>query len=197
VGAASTYFKGFGAMLEFTPTVLDKNRIRLQVSPSFSSLNAANGNSQSGVPGLDTRAASTTVDLREGQVLAIAGLIQDTQHGERTRIPYLGLIPIAGTLFTNKGVTRAETELLIVVTPEIVSPLDPRCAPPLLPGMEVTEPNDFDLYFRNQIEGRSGEHYRSTVWPRYRDELIHPRLNASSRLKSEGYFVNGPSGLSN
>jgi pilus assembly protein CpaC len=195
VGAASTYFKGFGAMLEFTPTVLDKNRIRLQVAPTFSSINTSN--SVGGVPGLDTRAASTMVDLREGQVLAIAGLIQDTQVGQRERLPYLGLLPVAGTLFTSKGVTRAETELLIVVSPEIVSALDPRCAPSLLPGMEVTEPNDFDLYFRNQIEGRSGEHYRSTVWPRYRDELIHPSINAATHQQAQGYYMNGPSGLSN
>lgn len=195
VGAASTYFKGFGAMLEFTPTVLDKNRIRLQVAPTFSSLNSSNG--VGGIPGLDTRAASTMVDLREGQVLAIAGLIQDTQHGERVRVPYLGLLPVAGALFTTKGVSRSETELLIVVSPEIVSALDPRCAPPLLPGMEVTEPDDFDLYFRNQIEGREGEHYRSTVWPKYRDRLIHPRINAATHQQAEGYYMNGPSGLSN
>ena len=195
VGAASTYFKGFGAMLEFTPTVLDKNRIRLQVSPTFSSLNSSNG--VNGIPGLDIRAVSTVVDLREGQVLAIAGLIQDQQHGERVRLPYLGQIPVVGALFTSKGVTRSETELLILVSPEIVSGLDPRCAPSLLPGMDVTEPDDFDLYFRNQIEGRTDEHYRSTVWPKYRDRLIHPKINSATHQQAEGYYMNGPSGLSN
>lgn len=194
VGAASTSFKGFGAQLEFTPTVLDKSRIRLHVSPTFSSINQAN--SVNGIFGLDTRAATTTVDLREGQVLAIAGLIQDQQSGASSRLPYLGAIPVAGALFTNKQVTRSESELLIVVSPEIVSALDPRSAPALLPGMEVTEPNDFDLYFRNQIEGRTNEQYRSTVWPKYRDRLVHPRIDLSQQ-RADGYYVSGPCGLSN
>jgi pilus assembly protein CpaC len=194
VGAATTEFKGFGAQLTFTPTVLDKDRIRLQVAPQFSSLSAAN--SVNGIFGLNTRSAVTTVDLREGQVLAIAGLISDQQEGARTRIPFFGALPGVGLLFTNKQVTRSESELLIVVTPEIVSPLEPCDAPTLLPGMEVTEPNDFDLYLRNQIEGREGRHHRSTVWPVYRDRMLHPQMHARGYQASEGYFMNGPSGLS-
>ncbi|MCL4204477.1 MAG: pilus assembly protein N-terminal domain-containing protein [Pirellulaceae bacterium] len=194
VGAATTEFKGFGAQLTFTPTVLDKDRIRLQVAPQFSSLSEAN--SVNGIFGLNTRSAVTTVDLREGQVLAIAGLIADQQEGARTRIPFFGALPGVGVLFANKQVTRSETELLIVVTPEIVSPLEPCDAPTLLPGMEVTEPNDFDLYLRNQIEGREGHHYRSTVWPVYRDRMLHPHMHARGYQASEGYFMNGPSGLS-
>ena len=79
VGAATTTFRGFGTQLQFTPTVLDKDLIRLQVSPSFSSLNAAA--SVDGIPGLSTRSLNTTVDLREGQWLAVAGLIQDESGG--------------------------------------------------------------------------------------------------------------------
>ena len=119
-------------------------------------------------------------------------LEKDQQQGRRSRIPGLGQIPGVGVLFSSKDVSRGENELLIVVTPEIVSPLDGEDAPPLLPGMEVTEPNDFDLYWRNQIEGREDHHYRSTVWPVYQDKLIHPR----HYLRSEAHYIGGPVGLS-
>lgn len=194
VGAATTQFRGFGAQLSFTPTILDKDRIRLQVNPEFSALNAANA--VNGIPGLDTRAASTTVDLREGQVLAIAGLIQDTQGGNVEQLPYFGSMPLIGPLFAAKSVARTETELIIIVTPEIVSSVDPKDAPALLPGMEISEPSDFDFYFRNQVEGRPGDNYRSTVWPKYRDILVHPKMNVPSFQKAQGFYVNGPSGLS-
>lgn len=194
VGAATTHFQGYGTQLLFTPTIIDKDRIRLQVTPTFSQINQ--NNSVNGIPGLDTRSASTTVDLREGQVFAIAGLIQDTQVGTRARVPGLGIVPGLGWFFNAKETTRGETELIIIVSPEIVSALNPEDAPPLLPGMEMTEPNDFDFYIRSQIEGRPCDNYRSTIWPKYRDLLIHPRLNAKTVRQSEGYYCNGPTGLS-
>ena len=89
--AATTNFRGFGTQLTFVPTVLDKDRIRLFVAPSVSALNREN--TVDGIPGLDSRAVSTTVDLREGQWLAIAGLIQDQQAGQNTRVPLAGDIP--------------------------------------------------------------------------------------------------------
>lgn len=194
VGAATTTFRGFGARLSFTPTIIDKDRIRLQVNPEFSQLNG--GNAVGGIPGLDTRAASTTVDMREGQVLAIAGLIQDVQSGTRNRLPFFGAMPVIGPLFNGKSVSRNETELVIIVTPEIVSALDPKDAPALLPGMEVTEPNDLDFYFHNRIEGRADDHHRSTVWAKYRDMIMHPRRTVPSYQQAEGYYMHGPSGLS-
>ena len=193
--AASTSFHGFGTQLSFTPTVLDKDRIRLQVNPSYSALNQAN--SVNGIPGLNTRATSTTVDLREGQVLAIAGLIESSQSASRSRIPFIGNLPVLGWPFNSKSISRTETELVILVSPELVSPMDPRDVPSLMPGMEVTEPSDHDFYGRSQIEGRPNVHHRSTVWPTYRDQLLNPKLYMNDCQQSQGYFMQGMQGLSN
>jgi len=204
VGAVSTTFRGFGTQLAFTPTVLDKDRIRLQVSPSFSTLNATN--SVNGIPGLNTRAVDTTVDLREGQWLAIAGLIQDEQGGTRGRIPGIGDVPLLGALFGNQSFTRDETELVVLVSPELVHPLEAEQVPMLLPGMEVTDPTNYDFFWRQQIEGTPNVHHRSTVWPVYqrriRDAKAAAKLEARQAKQNAGYqdcqkyFVQGPHGFS-
>ncbi len=163
VQAASTSFQGFGTQLQFTPTVLDKDRVRLQVAPTFSSLNS--GNTVNGIPGLNTRSVFTTVDMREGQWLAIAGLIQDQQEGSRSRLPFLGSVPLASAIFGNNRIQRDETELLILVSPQLIHPMEDRSAPAILPGMEVTEPNNKEFFINNRIEGNPEHDFRSTVWP--------------------------------
>lgn len=193
--AATTSFKGFGTSINFTPTVLDHDRIRLRVSPTFSTLNR--NNTVNGVFGLDTRTVNTVVDLREGQVLALAGLLQEEQRGENSRVPGLGDAPLIRTLFSSKSMTRDETELIIIVTPELVHPLDGDDAPTLLPGMEVTEPDDIEFFCKGHIEGRPNCHHRSTVWPLYRDRLCECRKKQNPGVqKSENYFINGPHGFS-
>ncbi|TXT38603.1 MAG: type II and III secretion system protein, partial [Planctomycetota bacterium] len=121
--AATTTFKGFGTSISFLPTVLDKDRIRLDVQPTFSTLNK--DNSVGGVFGLDTRSATTVVDLREGQVLAIAGLLQEQQRGDSRRIPWIGDLPVLNLLTNSRNISRDETELIILVSPELVHPLEP------------------------------------------------------------------------
>ncbi|MDA0834263.1 MAG: pilus assembly protein N-terminal domain-containing protein [Planctomycetota bacterium] len=201
--AATTSFKGYGTQLAFTPTVLDKDRIRLQVNPTFSTLNKAN--SVGGVFGLDTRAVSTTVDLREGQVFAIAGLIQEQQAGELSRVPFLGDLPLVKVLFQSKAVSRDETELLVLVSPEIVHAMEPETAPTILPGMEVTEPDDREFYVHGQIEGLPDMHHRSTVWQTYQHRMHqHGRLNrriggvADGEVceESDNYYIQGEHGFS-
>jgi pilus assembly protein CpaC len=193
--AATTYFKGFGTHLSFTPTVLDKDRIRLHVSPTFSSLNRENA--VGGVFGLDTRTTSTTVDLREGQVLAIAGLMEDFQRGDNSRVPHFGDIPGLNVLLSNKSISRDETELLILVTPELVHPLEPDQAPTILPGMEVTEPDDCQFFWYGDIEGDPGVYHRSTVWPIYKSKMKRagapfPGRNAQC---SQNYYIQGSHGF--
>ncbi|QDT12350.1 type II and III secretion system protein family protein [Planctomycetes bacterium K23_9] len=163
VGAATTTFRGFGTELEFTPTVLDKDLVRLEVSPSFSTLNS--DATVGGIPGLNRRSVDTTVDLREGQWLAIAGLIQDEQGGQRTKIPYLGDIPLAGQLFSRRSTSRFETELVVLVSPQLIHPLETEQVPLFLPGMEVTDPTNSDFFVRHLVEGYQGFEHRSTVWP--------------------------------
>jgi pilus assembly protein CpaC len=203
VGAATTTFRGFGTELNFTPTVLDKDLIRLQVAPSFSSLNS--DATVGGIPGLNRRSVETTVDLREGQWLAIAGLIQDEQGGHRSRLPYLGDLPTLGGLFSTQSASRFETELIVLVSPELVHPLEGSQVPPLLPGTNVTEPTDDDFFIRNMIQGFEGFHYRSTVWPEIKQQshavALHDYLHRMSqgvrrKMDIHQAYISGPCGLS-
>ena len=204
VGAVSTTFRGFGTQLSFTPTVIDKDKIRLHVSPSFSSVNE--DLTVDGIPGLDLRAADTTVDLREGQWLAIAGLIQDEQGGTRGRVPLVGDIKLVGAMFGNQSISRNETELVILVSPELVHPLEPEQVPLFLPGMEVTDPTGKEFFLHQQIEGIPGHDFRSTVWPARRHQLQHGNVEARRAYRSEknnpcfqdsqSYYLSGPQGFS-
>ena len=194
--AATTSFKGFGTSLTFLPTVLDKDRIRLEVTPVFSTLNKAN--SVGGVFGLDTRSANTVVDLREGQVFAIAGLLQEQQRGDSSRLPFIGDWKIFNLLTDSRSITRDETELIILVTPELVHALEPNQVPTILPGMEVTEPTDHDFFLRGNIEGRPNCHHRSTVWPLYKKRMKEAGYSeCQSVQKSEQFYIQGEHGFSN
>ncbi len=192
--AATTSFKGFGTQLTFTPTVLDKDRIRLQVAPTFSTIN--NDTTVDGIFGLDTRSVITTVDMREGQVLAIAGLLQEQQRGDLSRIPIVGDIPWLNVLVSDKTVSRDETELIIVVSPELVHPMEAEDAPSILPGMEVTEPDDIELFIYGHIEGCPDCDHRSTVWPLYRDYLKGHTSCKNIYRCSENYYIHGDHGFS-
>jgi len=195
--AISTSFRGFGTQLTFVPTELDKDRIRLQVAPSFSQINQQN--TVDGIPGLDSRAVATTVELREGQWLAIAGLLQDEQRGSKSRVPFLGDIPVVGAVFSQREVQRDESELLILVSPELVHPLEAEEAPRLLPGMEVTEPNNLAFYVVGEIEGDPACDHRSTYWPGYQGELRSARREAKLERcyqHRENYYLQGHHGFS-
>jgi len=151
VGAATTTFRGFGTSLVVTPTVLDKDLIRMRIIPEYTELD--NSNAVGGVPGLNSRRVQTTVELREGQTLAMAGLLGRQTKTEVSRIPFLGDLPFVGPkLFAAKRATEDETELLILVTPELVRPMEPDEVPPV-PGHYVTHPDDCQLYFHGMTEG--------------------------------------------
>ena len=193
--AATTTFKGFGTAIAFTPTVLDKDRVRLSVSPSFSTLNREN--SVNGIFGVDTRTITTTVDMREGQVLAIGGLLQEQQSGEIKRIPFISDIPVLSLLTSDKSISRDETELIILVSPELVHPLEPEHAPQILPGMEVTEPDDKRFFCYGDIEGHPHVHHRSTVWPLYKRRLKEAGYKDLEEIRqSQQYYMSGPFGFS-
>ncbi len=156
----------FGVSLDFLAHVLDDRVIRLTVDPEVSQPDftvattlVAGG---SPVPGLNTRRAHTTVELHEGQTLAIAGLMQLTLDGTTKRIPGLGDLPILGPFFSNTTGSRTEKELVVLVTPYLVEPMNPDQVPPS-PGDEVKEPNDLEFYLLNRIEGRTGVDVRSTT----------------------------------
>ena len=148
-------FREFGVRLNFTPVVLGHQRIRLRVAPEVSELDYTSAVQLEGyvVPGLTTRATETTVEMGNGQSIAIAGLLSEQVRGLASRIPGLGDIPVLGALFRSVDYQRSLTELVILVTPEIVAPLDPHQLPPL-PGENRVDPNDFELYLLGLLEGR-------------------------------------------
>ncbi len=147
----STTFRGFGTSVLVTPTVLDRDLIRLSTIAEYSDLNQAN--SVQGIPGTNARRIDTTVEMREGQTLALAGLYSHLMKTNISKIPFLGDIPKIGpALFSRKEKTQDENELLILITPDIVRPMDPEEVPPV-PGFEVTYPGDHEFFWYNRIEG--------------------------------------------
>lgn len=151
VGAVATTFRGYGTSLSVVPTILDRDLIRLQITPEFSELNSAN--SVNGVFGTNLRRVTTTVKLREGQTVALAGLFSRQTRSEVGRIPFLGEIPVVGPLaFSAKRASHDEKELLILVSPEIVRPMEAEEVPPV-PGYEVTHPTDCEFFIKNMTAG--------------------------------------------
>jgi pilus assembly protein CpaC len=159
-------WKDFGVQLNFVPTVLDHERIRLNVAPEVSTVDESLGTilvvGGNRVPGVNTRRVETTVELREGQTLVLAGLLLVEMDATTDRIPGLGDLPYLGPFFSNTNHERVERELLVLVTPFLASPLE-ACQVPCLPGADIDDPNDLEFYLMNRIEGRRGRQFRSTT----------------------------------
>jgi pilus assembly protein CpaC len=136
-GTVTVLFKEFGVRLNFTPTIAG-DTIRLKVRPEVSSLDFNNGITLSGfrIPALITRRAETDVELRDGQSFAIAGLLDNVAQTDKAAVPVLSSLPIIGDLFKSKSDTAQRTELMVLITPRLVRPLDPDEVPalPTLPG---------------------------------------------------------------
>lgn len=144
-GNVSVTWKEFGVRLKFTPTIAG-DTIRLKVEPEVSSLDFTNGIEISGfkIPSLITRRAATDVELRDGQSFAIAGLLHNKTQETNSSIPWLGSVPIIGNLFKSKADNKEQTELLVLITPQLVRPLEPDEVPALpvnpkrfLPGQGI------------------------------------------------------------
>lgn len=156
----TTSFRGFGTSVLVRPEVIDKDWVQLDITPEYSALVSTGGGAGGGGGGggggaaqLRTRRVSTTVRLREGQTIVLAGLYGSTMTSEVVRIPFLGELPIIGpALFNGKNNDQGQNELLIIVTPELVRPMEPDEVPPL-PGFELTAPNDIELYAYAKTEG--------------------------------------------
>lgn len=133
--AVSIVFKEFGIRLKFTPTITRSGSIRLKVAPEVSALDFSNPLVFGGftIPSILSRRADTEVEMKNGQYLAIAGLIDNTMTDNSTKIPLLGDLPILGQFFKSKDARQRRTELLVLVSPKLVLPSD---APALLPTGE-------------------------------------------------------------
>jgi len=152
-GAVTIEYREFGVRLAFTPTVLGGQIVRLHIMTEVSDAVPTGG-----VAGafplftFSTRRVESTIECGNGQTFAIAGLLRDDVRGLASKIPGLGDIPILGTLFSSTDYERELTELVILVTPQLVEPLDPHQVPPP-PGSLLTEPTDAELFFEQKLEG--------------------------------------------
>lgn len=146
-GLVTIQFKKFGVGLVFTPNIMNSKHISLNVAPEVSELDFTNALRTQGftIPAITTRRATTTIELADGQSFAIGGLMRDNVRESVKKVPFLGEIPILGALFRSSSFQKNESELLIIVTPHLVKPLDMTAQ--TLPTDYYVEPNDFEFYF--------------------------------------------------
>lgn len=151
VGQITIEFKEFGIRLNFLPTITPRGTIHLVVTPEVSSLDYANGLTVNGftIPGLDTRRVQTEVELANGQSFVIAGLMDNRTIENLNKIPGFSSIPILGKLFESRSQTKSRSELLVVVTPEIVEPIPAGGKIPSIPMPETFLKNSADISTRN------------------------------------------------
>ena len=161
-------FVPFGVQLQFTPFIQDRDVIRLQMNAEVSTRDESLGTSIGGggggtqVSGLNSRNFSTTVQLRSGQTIAVAGLMQTNYGASTDRVPFWGDLPIIGATGGVNRSSSGEQELVILVTPHLVAPVD-ACSAPALPGSDVHEPTDIEFFIANRLESRRSKDYRSSV----------------------------------
>jgi pilus assembly protein CpaC len=153
LGQISIEFKRYGVGLAFTPTVLGNNLINLKIEPEVSQLDPTN-TVQIGtvaIPSLIVRRASTTVELRDGQSFAIGGLLQNSGQTSQQQLPWIGDVPVLGTLFRSALYQKNETDLVIIVTPRLVRPMRPGDIV-RTPTEDSLPANDADLFLLGQGE---------------------------------------------
>ena len=154
LGTVSVEYRQFGTRVDFVPIVLGNGRVRLEVRPQVSEIDPSRSvtiNSTS-VPGLRTRWVDTGVEMKAGQTLALAGLIQTQVESQNTGLPWLADLPGVGAAFRRVREQNNEIELLILVTPEFVDALDADDVPPCGPGELTTSPSDVELYYKGYLE---------------------------------------------
>jgi pilus assembly protein CpaC len=155
-------FKEYGVRLNFKPTIIDEDHIRLELEPEVSTIDFANGIKFDGflIPALKTRRAKTGVELRDGQSFALAGLIDNQETRSLSKLPVIGDIPVLGTLFNSKSFQKSETELMFIVTAQLVRPVRPDDIPNMrgIDGLKQGSP----LGVEPKGEGIEGDHGFST-----------------------------------
>jgi pilus assembly protein CpaC len=185
--AQSVTYQNFGVSLQFTPYITDRDRVRLVFNASVSTPSTSTTEvSGAAVPSQITqRQFQTTVELREGQTLTVAGLIQNNFSGSSSRVPLWGDLPIIGRTGGLDNLASGEQELVVLVTPVLVHPLE-RCQTPPLPGNDLFEPTDVEFYLEGRLEGRRTKDTRASVRTDF-DRLC-------SDCRGEETFIIGPQG---
>lgn len=154
LGTTTIEYKKFGTQVDFVPIVLGDGNIRLEVRPRISEIDDSRGVQLNGatVPALKVREVDTGVELKAGQTLALAGLIQERIESSTRGLPYVMDVPVLGAAFRKVQETTNEIESLILVTPEFVDGMDPHEVPQCGPGMETMSPSNGELYWKGMIE---------------------------------------------
>jgi pilus assembly protein CpaC len=180
LGTTTVEYKQYGISLAFTPTVLSDGRISLRVRPEVSQLTSAGAVQLNGVtiPALSTRRSETTVELGSGESMVIGGLLQNSQNNSISKTPGLGDVPVLGALFRSNGFQRNETELVIVITPYLVKPVNANQI--VLPTDGYKAPNDFERILMGSIGGSGG------------GERPKPNMAPGNGQPSVGAFVPAP-----
>lgn len=188
-GAITIEYRQFGILLRFTPTMLENGLVRMRVGAELSDLVPQSGGVAGGLPvfSLSTRRVESTVEVGNGQTFALGGLLSDRVQAMSSKIPGLGDIPVLGTLFSSVRYQRNETELVVLVTPELVEPMDIQQVPPV-PGQDMADPDDFELFGLQQLEGRKRPDVtQETGAPRHRyPPLSRPERAAAAPAPAPG-----------
>ena len=161
LGQVGIDYKDFGVQLDFIPVVLSNGHINLKLSISVSELvqttslgvTVTAASSTFVIPSLTVRSASGTVELRDGQTIGLAGLLNDNLTQAITKFPGLGDLPVLGALFSSRSFQKGDTELVILVTPHLAKPVAKEQVK--LPTDSFVEPNDLDFYLWGHMEGSS------------------------------------------
>lgn len=147
-GGSALQYRDFGVKLVFTPIVLDDGRIQIQLTPEVSSIG---GTTESGDPVFNTRTLQATVELRDGQSFSVAGLLQSSTDISQRQLPWIGDVPVLGSLFRSSSYQKNETELVVIVTPRLVQPLTPGQVA-ATPFDQTQPPNDVEFFALGQVE---------------------------------------------
>lgn len=198
LGQVTVDYKKYGVGLAFTPTVLSHGLINMKIEPEVSAIDTTQTVSVTSgvsVPALTVRRASTTVELRDGQSFVIGGLLQNNGQNQLEQMPWLGSVPVLGTLFSSKSYQRNETDLAIIVTPRIVRPARPG-DPIKAPSDDTRPPNDVDFFLMGKMEVSRND-------PRKRNQdaagLAEPRVATAAEPapSAGGHMLDMPKWISN
>ncbi len=147
----STSYVNYGTIIDMVPIILGNGQIRLEVRAEVSEIDTSL-TVVGGPPSLKTRWVETGVEMKSGQTLPLAGLVQNTVESQNSGLPWISEVPYIGVPFRNVKEQINEVETLIMVTPELIDPLDANQVPPCGPGMETASPSDWELFFKGHLE---------------------------------------------
>lgn len=197
-GAITIEYREFGVRLNFTPIVVSESLIRLNVTPEVSELDFSNSVSLQGftVPGLTSRRVQTTVEMAAGETFAIGGLLSQQTRAISRSVPALGDVPVLGALFRSVEFQQSETELVVLVTPELAKAVSPDQVTHV-PGAQYVAPNDWELFGLGKTAGEGtpkGSHLPlgpDSQWPANARKLYAPDAGPVNRMKGPV----GPAGI--